>query len=422
MHRFKFLFPALLLLLVVATGCSDKTVKIYEANLPEYQDVATWRATPIVMGSPAALQRPGKIYLYNDLLIVNELMKGVHIYNNANPAAPVDLGFLPVLANADIAVRNNIMYLDSYTDLLAFDISDPSHPRFVSRVNDAFDFTNFALLEGYDATKPAAGIDASKGVVLRWTQAKTTEDLYMSNGMPFSGGVMVDAISSSSPNVPSSIGLAGSTARFGIYDHNLYVLKNWQMTVYDIASELIKVTDITLNRSAETIFIQDNDLFIGTTTGMQVYSLANPSNPGFVSDLAHIASCDPVVVQGDKAFVTLSNGANCHTVVNSLIVVDLSNITAPYTMYDYSFTNPKGLAVDGNTLFLCDGPDGLKVFDKSDLGQINNRMISRFPGITAADVIAHNQTLIMTSAEGIFQYSYADLQNIVQVSQIAVTH
>ena len=49
-------------------------------------------------------------------------------------------------------------------------------------------------------------------------------------------------------------------------------------------------------------------------------------------------------------------------------------------------------------------------------------MLSRFPNILTADVIPRNQVLIMTSAEGIYQYSYADLNNIVQISHIPVAH
>jgi hypothetical protein len=76
--------------------------------------------------------------------------------------------------------------------------------------------------------------------------------------------------------------------------------------------------------------------------------------------------------------------------------------------------------LDGNTLFLCDGADGLKVFDKTDLSTISQHLISQFSGITAADVIPNNQVLLMTSAQGIYQYSYADLQNITQLSVIPV--
>lgn len=423
MHRLKFFFPTLLLLLAVATGCSDKTVQVFTANQPVYQDLTTWRATTFALAAPTALQRPGKIYIYNDLLIVNELLKGVHIYDNANPNAPVDLGFLPVHANMDIAVRNNVMYLDSYTDLLSFDISNPRQPSFLTRINDVFTFDRFYQLPGFDENLPLVAHDPTKGVIMSWIQGETTVDLYRYSGpmedmlTSFSGGG-----NPTGSTLQGGSGTGGSTARFTIHDHYLYTLESWQLGVFDIADGMVHTSDVGLFQNSETLFPQDGYLYIGTTTGMSIYSLSNPTNPTFVSSYSHVTSCDPVAVQGDKAFVTLSTGRTCQGTVNSLMVIDLSNIATPTLMYEFPMTNPKGLGLDGNTLFLCDGADGLKIFDKTDLSAIPNNLISQFGNIFSADVIPHNQVLIMTSAEGIYQYSYADLNNIVQLSQIPVVH
>jgi hypothetical protein len=422
MKNLKIFVPALLLLLIATTGCSDKSVKIYTANVPVYADAATWRATSFALGTPTPLTNPGKIYLYNDLLIVNERMKGVHIYDNSNPSAPQNLGFLAVLANVDIAVRNNIMYLDSYSDLLAFDISDPRQPHYLNRLPDVFSFDNYLDIPGLNSNLPVTNVDPSLGIVTGWKQEKTTEDIYGYYGR---GGVLEDFANTTSGGVVGlanfpGVGQGGSTARFTIQDHHLYTLEDRELGVFDIAEGMIHVSDIGLTRTSETLFPQNGYLYIGTTTGLSIYSLSNPSNPTFVSDFAHVRSCDPVVVQGDKAFVTLSSGTNCGGSVNSLFVIDLSNIATPTLLYEYPLTNPKGLGVDGNTLFLCDGADGLKIFDKTDLSQINNHQISHFGGIVAADVIPYNQVLILTSEAGIFQYSYADLNNIVELSRIAV--
>ncbi len=422
MKNLKIFVPALLLFLVAITGCSDKSVKIYTANVPVYADAATWRATTFTLGTPTALRNPGKIYLYNDLLIVNEHMQGVHIYDNSNPSAPQDLGFLPVLANVDIAVRNNIMYLDSYSDLLSFDISDPRQPHYLNRLTDVFSFDNYLDIPGLNGNLPVTNVDPTLGIVTGWKQEKTTEEIYGYYGR---GGMLEDFSTLSNGGVAGiaafpGVGQAGSTARFTIQDHHLYTLEDRELGVFDIAEGMIHVSDIGLTRTSETLFPQEGYLYIGTTTGLSIYSLSNPSNPTFVSDLAHARSCDPVVVQGDKAFVTLSTGTNCGGATNSLFVIDLANIAAPSTLYEYPLTNPKGLGVDGNTLFVCDGADGLKIFDKTDLSQINNHQISHFGGIVAADVIPRNQVLILTSEAGIVQYSYADLNNIVELSRIAV--
>lgn len=424
MQRLKFIFPTLLLVAAVAAGCADKTVKVYLANIPVYSDTETWRSQAISFQAPRALERPGKIYLYNHLLLVNEFLQGVHIYDNSNPSNPVNLGFLPVHANQDLAVRNHILYLDSYTDLVSFDISDPSHPHFLSRVNNVFTFDNYAFLPGFDETYPMVEIDPAQGVVTGWEIDKTTEEVV--NHWHRNDVLTMDAFSNSTTggstasNFANGVGLAGSTARFAIWDHYLYTLESWELGVFDIQEGMIHVRDLALTRSSETLYPTDGHLYIGTTTGMLIYNLSNPGSPSFVSDYAHVTSCDPVVVQGDKAFVTLSTGRTCWGNVNTLEVIDLVDITAPTLLHSFAMTNPKGLGLDGNTLFLCDGGDGLKVYDKTDLSSISSHLISQFGGITAADVIPTNQVLVMTSAEGIYQYSYADLQNIHQISLIPV--
>ena len=65
-------------------------------------------------------------------------VKGVHIIDNTSPSHPVNLGFIEIPGNADIAIKNNILYADSYVDLVALDISDVNDIREVDRVKDIF--------------------------------------------------------------------------------------------------------------------------------------------------------------------------------------------------------------------------------------------------------------------------------------------
>ena len=107
MQRLKFVFPTLLLLLVIVSGCADKTTRSFLANTPVYTPTETWRAQAFTFEATRALKTPGKIYLYNNLLLVNEFLEGVHFYDNSNPASPIELGFLPVdrLQRREVEVR-----------------------------------------------------------------------------------------------------------------------------------------------------------------------------------------------------------------------------------------------------------------------------------------------------------------------------
>lgn len=427
--RFKTSFFCVLLLsMIMAVGCADRTVRMFTANLPVYQDKATWRAQPISMGAPQGLQHPGRIYVYGHLLIVNEFMRGVHIFDNSNPASPVNLGFLPVIANADIAVRENVLYLDSYTDLLAFDLSDPTRPTLISRLEDVLefqDYADFSYLPGYNTDYPFADIDPSKGIITGWTVGECTTDNYNNHATVIFGGGM-DNFAGGTGNGKTSnlnnVGIAASTARFALHDHYLYSLSQWQLKVFDIQSGIVRrgTVDLSMNGMPETLFPAEGNLFIGTTTGMLIYSLANPSSPTYLSSFDHGNSCDPVVVQGDKAFVTLASGRQCPGFQDVLDVIDISNLHQPSLLYTYQLTNPRGLGVDEDLLFICDGADGLKVFDKKNLDRIDQNLIDQFGSIVANDVIPVGDVLIMTSSAGISQYDYTDVSNIHQVSLIPV--
>jgi hypothetical protein len=59
---------------------------------------------------------------------------------------------------------------------------------------------------------------------------------------------------------------------------------------------------------------------------MYIYRSETNGNIVYASTYSHIASCDPVVAQGDYAYVTLStNGTRCWCGVNQMDVIKISN-------------------------------------------------------------------------------------------------
>ncbi|MEM7040928.1 MAG: hypothetical protein AAF570_28450, partial [Bacteroidota bacterium] len=80
---------SILTLIILMSGCADKTFRTFTANIPVYQSVEEWRNTTFSIESPRDLERAGKIYIKDDLLFVNEFLQGVHIFDNTNPANPI---------------------------------------------------------------------------------------------------------------------------------------------------------------------------------------------------------------------------------------------------------------------------------------------------------------------------------------------
>lgn len=69
------------------------------------------------------LKNPGKFYLYQDYLFINEKYQGVHIIDNSEPEHPMDIGFIQIPGCVDIAVKGTQLYADNAIDLVAIDIS-----------------------------------------------------------------------------------------------------------------------------------------------------------------------------------------------------------------------------------------------------------------------------------------------------------
>jgi hypothetical protein len=339
------------------------------------------------------------------------------------------MGFIEIPGSVDIAIKNNTMYVDSYVDLLAIDVTDPLSATLVSRTESIFEPMLFEL--SYDPNYPLAQIDPNAGLVIGWELEEVTEIVEVGNGNMWFGNtnseVMMteSAISSdggsNSRNV-GSLGMGGSMARFTVWGQHLYTVNNTNFHVFDVADERnpVRVNTIEVNRTVETIFPAENHLFLGTTTGMVIYSIHHAETPDFVTVYEHIQSCDPVVVSGDRAYVTLRSGTECWNSFNTLDVIDLSNMYSPQLIRSFSMTNPHGLGIDNETLFLCDGQDGLKIYDASDDQALVQNQLAHFSDINTFDVIPYNNVLIMIGTDGLYQYDYTDVTNITQLSLIPV--
>jgi hypothetical protein len=216
-------------------------------------------------------------------------------------------------------------------------------------------------------------------------------------------------------------GKGGSMARFALGTNHLYVVDNNAINVYEIADNgaLTKVNTVDIGFGIETIFVRSNKLFIGARDAMYIYDISTPTSPQNISHYSHIVSCDPVVVNGNYAYVTLRVRNECHAAGNdALEIINIEDLSAPYLLKSYEVETPYGLGVDGNTLFLCEGDHGVNIYDVSNPLDIS--LIKKYSDIHAYDVIPNNGVFIMTGNDGIFQYNYSDPSNIQLLSHIAI--
>jgi len=404
------------------TSCHDKSVELitYEANVPVYMPFKEFRSS-FEKSEPTDISHPGKMYFKDGYLFVNEYGKGIHVIDNSNPSEPEKIAFYEILGNVDMAIRGNILFADSYVDLLSIDISDVNNPVEISRLKNVFP----EIVPEGDIWFPYAMVDKSKGIIVGWTVKTITEKIDASGygGMIYKGQLDFMANAETGGNWTGGTGVGGSMARFMLNDQYLYVIAiPSRLKTVNVASvsEMSIIDSVDVPRNMETLFLLQNNLFVGTTTGLLIFDLVNPQKPQQISSYDHITACDPVVADGQYAYVTLRTGTMCANGQNLLEVIDISSVTEPFLMKSYPLFNPHGLGVDGNLLFVCDGAAGLKIYDKSDPLAIITNQVAHYPDFDTYDVIPLNDILILVGEGGIYQYNYSDPGNIIQISHIAI--
>lgn len=152
------------MLVLMACG-KEKEDKVVDGYKPIYADGADLKNVTVTL--TADLENPGRVYVYGDYLLINDQSKGVHIYDNSNPSAPVEVSFIGIPGNLDFSVSNGMLYADNITDMVIVDISNPAAPDYVNRMEDVFPLQSFP-----DEFGAFECVDPSKGIVVGWE--KTT--------------------------------------------------------------------------------------------------------------------------------------------------------------------------------------------------------------------------------------------------------
>ena len=411
----------------VFLSCEDSTFREYDGNSPIYISYEELR-TPVTAVNDVALENTGKIYFKDNYIFIIEELKGIHVFDNTNPASPVKKKFIKVPGVVDMAISGNALYADSFVDLVVIDVQDINNIKEIGRLKDILPYT----VPPTNNKLPMAYVDQDKGLVSGWEQKVIKERVYTQSqsypvyrtGMMFEDFVKLSNPAPSGGVSSSGVGFGGSMARIGIKDKVLYLLDNSSLRIFDITVKSSPGLLVNMNAGwgIETMFLTDKNMFLGTTTGMIIYDIANPLTPVRLSTYNHLRSCDPVIVDDTLAYVTLRTGTNCGGSINALDVVNIKNLSSPKVVWSYPMVNPHGLGKDGNLLFICDGTAGLKVYDASNAKTITSNLLYSYPNIKAYDVIPLGSVLVLISDEGLFQYSYSNIQNISLLSTIPVSN
>jgi hypothetical protein len=136
---------------------------------------------------------------------------------------------------------------------------------------------------------------------------------------------------------------------------------------------------------------------------MFIYSSSDPRNPKYVSMFQHARSCDPVVVEGSFAYVTLRGGTRCGTVVSAMHIVSIADLFNPKIIASYPLPQPMGLDVRSKIAYVCDDSAGVVVLDATDPVRI--REVARITDKHGYDTILTNEMLIVVSEGAVSFYN-----------------
>jgi hypothetical protein len=218
----------------------------------------------------------------------------------------------------------------------------------------------------------------------------------------------------------ATTGLAGSLARFAIVGNYLYTIDDQKLTVYDVTNPGDPALKNTVDAGfeIETIFPFKDKLFLGSTSVVYIFSIADPVNPQKLSTAISpdvLRRCDPVVAKDTVAFATLRTNGPCGGTRSIIAIYDIKDINKPIQKASYPVFEPYGLGYQDNTLYVCD-KSGLLVFD------ITNPYIPVLKKTLTdgdyVDVIPYQGTLICWVSSGVIVYDISSDQSPVLLSKI----
>lgn len=375
----------------------------YNKAIAVYGNIEEIRSSPI-LGSPKEIINPGKIFIDDNILLIGEKNKGIHVFDNTNPNLPIGISFLNIPFNKEFYIEDDMIYAETQYDFVKIDISDLSNPILIDRLEYAFgspvsNNQNEVIVGfNYSITTETFKINSPEEKALR--NDKVLYYDYSDNTIPMS------SVPSSFTNTSRDI--KGTLNKIAISNDHIYVIGNNKLfTFHNTANQLSKIDMLNIYSNMETIYPQDDKLFIGTQNSMIIVDIENPASPKRESSYFHPTSCDPVLPKGDVAYLTLRTAdfSGCNGDENSLHVIDISNTDSPTVHEQITMHSPYGMNIINNYLFVGEGQNGLTIFDATN--PTNLVKVTTKSNLEVYDIMVHpsNPNIILTTNEnGLAQF------------------
>ncbi|HEX6791657.1 MAG TPA: hypothetical protein VF247_10140 [Candidatus Krumholzibacteria bacterium] len=327
-----------------------------------------WRATPA-----DRMVYPISMTLADNRLYVSGGHSGLHVYDVTDPAAPGKVIHIPLDFNASTAVKDDIVYANDGGQLQAIRISGDSY-TVVAKIG--------VKLQFHDV--PSPGVDDESFSCMCTTNT-------------------FDAASVSPPATASSF------SAFALVDDRLYRADdNGSIIVYDVSvpDTLTLVSDVPVGWDIETLHPSGELLFVGGFNGMYIFDREDPDHPRQLSKIQHVRACDPVVVSGSTAYVTLRGGNACGLSPDELLCVSIADPGKPEVVGEKPLNTPYGLAAQNARVYVSHGIGGYSLVDASDPANVT--IEKTWSGALTRDFIWSGNTLFVLTDDNVNIYDVAD--------------
>ncbi|MEZ4908189.1 MAG: hypothetical protein R2771_11260 [Saprospiraceae bacterium] len=240
---------------------------------------------------------------------------------------------------------------------------------------------------------------------------------------------LVAACSKESESIDVNSTLSGSYSTLLPIGNYLYAINKRQLATFDMTDKnnpvLLDNQDVGFD--IENLYYSMGVLFIGSSQNLHIFEIGDDGIPFRKSqvnyfDFENMCSKDPVIVNGNIAYVTLSQSIddteNCIRgyIANELRIYNIDNLESPILLSTLNLAVPKGLALKDDILFVCEYYNGVSVIDVSD--KTNPVKIAELYGFQSYDVIIKDDLLIVVGPTEIREFDISDVENIVEYGQI----
>lgn len=353
---------------------------------------------PVVIDTLMVEDHSNKIYIQNDMAIINNSSSGIKVIDISDPVHLSSMGYYDTPGLCEqVVVNNSIAYVaGGYSGLHIIDITDNTNPNLVSS------FQTYSLAQGLDVSDDFgyladgyAGLDA--------IDISNVFDPLLT-GTYFNGIGGSDNVSINNNNLCFSRGYP--------YPELLFV----DISTPDAPSLLYQVNLTgTMLFGSVALFQTNSHLFVGAGDTLQIYDVSDFSNPVILSKYATSAQITDVVVDGNIGYISISE--------NGIEIIDFENINSPQFLGSYNTTGTaEQIILQSGILIIADGKSGFVILDVSNPATpylLESIMPHYNSNIIVKPLIVENKMIIVDKEwNEIFTYYISDFSNIQLLSSL----